>query len=63
MLDTEWRKSSFSSIDGACVEARVAGDGDIEVRNSRVQDGPWLTYTTGEWAAFLAGAKAGEFDI
>jgi hypothetical protein len=32
------------------------------VRNSRFPSGPALVYTRAEIAAFLAGAKDGEFD-
>lgn len=57
-----WRKSVASNPRGDCVElARVEGDG-VAVRNSRDPHGPALIYTALEIAAFLAGAKAGEFD-
>jgi Domain of unknown function (DUF397) len=57
-----WRKSAHSGAVGNCVEvARLAG-GDIAVRNSRFPEGPALIYTKTEIAAFLAGAKDGEFD-
>ena len=57
-----WRKSRASNPRGDCVElARTAGGG-IAVRNSRDPHGPALVYTPAEIAAFLAGAKAGEFD-
>jgi hypothetical protein len=36
--------------------------GEIAVRNSRHPSGPALVYTRAEIAAFLAGAKNGEFD-
>jgi len=36
--------------------------GEIAVRNSRFPAGPALVYTRAEIAAFLAGAKDGEFD-
>ena len=35
----------------------------VAVRNSRMQDGPHLTFTSAEWEAFLLGVKDGEFDI
>jgi hypothetical protein len=41
--------------------ARLDG-GEIAVRNSRFPNGPALVYTRAEIAAFLAGAKDGEFD-
>ncbi|MEU4659941.1 DUF397 domain-containing protein [Streptomyces sp. NPDC023723] len=60
-LDASWTKSRHSNAEGNCVEvARV--DGGIALRNSRDPDGPALVYTPAEVAAFLAGAKDGEFD-
>ena len=41
--------------------ARLDG-GRIAVRNSRFPEGPALVLTLAEVAAFLAGAKDGEFD-
>jgi len=41
--------------------ARLFG-GEIAVRNSRDPYGPALVYTRAEIAAFLRGAKDGEFD-
>ncbi|MEU0743541.1 DUF397 domain-containing protein [Streptomyces sp. NPDC006134] len=60
-LDASWMKSRHSNAEGNCVEvARV--EGGIALRNSRDPDGPALVYTAAEVAAFLAGAKEGEFD-
>jgi len=36
--------------------------GEVAMRNSRFPAGPALVYTRAEMAAFLAGAKDGEFD-
>jgi Domain of unknown function (DUF397) len=44
-----------------CVQVK-SQDGMIIVGNSRFADGPFLSYTQDEWAAFLDGAKKGEFD-
>jgi hypothetical protein len=55
-----WRKSSFSG-QGDCVEIAGLPGGGAAVRDSKDPDGAVLTFTAGEWAAFLAGAKAGEF--
>ena len=57
-----WQKSQYSNPNGACVEVATLPDGEIAVRNSRFPSGPVLVYTRAEIAAFLAGAKDGEFD-
>jgi Domain of unknown function (DUF397) len=44
-----------------CVQVK-SQDGMIVVGNSRLVDGPHLSYTRDEWTAFLDGAKKGEFD-
>jgi hypothetical protein len=77
VLGPEFRKSS-ASTSGSCVEAafRKASDcGDtscveaavtpeeVLVRDSKDVAGPVLRFTRGEWEAFLAGAKRGEFDL
>jgi hypothetical protein len=62
LADVTWQKSQHSNPNGACVEVALLPDGGIAVRNSRFPTGPALVYTRAEIAAFLAGAKAGEFD-
>jgi len=55
-----WIKARRSMANGACVE--MARDGDlIALRNSR-DPNVVLHYTRDELAAFLDGAKRGEFD-
>ncbi|WP_030420469.1 DUF397 domain-containing protein [Streptomyces sp. SCSIO 75703] len=60
-LDACWMKSRYSNAEGNCVEVALV-DGGIAMRNSRDPDGPALVYTSAEVAAFVAGAKDGEFD-
>jgi Domain of unknown function (DUF397) len=57
-----WRKSRHSGQLGNCVESAPLDSGDVAVRNSRHPGGPALIFTRDEMAAFLAGAKDGEFD-
>jgi len=58
-----WRKSRRSNPSGNCVEiARLPAGGGVAVRNSRDPEGPTLIYTLDEMAAFLAGARDGDFD-
>jgi hypothetical protein len=57
-----WRKSTRSGALGNCVEVAALPSGEVAVRNSRFPGGPALVYTRAEIAAFLSGAKDGEFD-
>jgi hypothetical protein len=61
MSGTPWIKAQASGATGQCVELRRAGE-SIEVRDSKNPAGPVLRFTPGEWAAWLDGAKNGEFD-
>jgi hypothetical protein len=57
-----WRKASASNGQGGnCVELSPFGDG-VAVRDSKDPNGPVLHFTRAELAAFLDGAKGGEFD-
>ncbi|WP_342775109.1 DUF397 domain-containing protein [Nonomuraea diastatica] len=58
-----WRKSTFCNGAGACVEVAPLADGNVALRDSKTQDGPVLVFTPGEWAAFTAGVRQGEFDL
>jgi Domain of unknown function (DUF397) len=58
--DIAWRKSTASGSNGDCVE--VAFTETVLVRNSRDPHGPKLSFSYSEWAAFMIGARLGEFD-
>ena len=59
---TPWIKASASDSTGQCVELRQHA-GAVEVRDTKAHGtGPTLGFTKGEFAAFLDGAKNGEFD-
>jgi hypothetical protein len=55
-----FKKSTFSG-NGGCVEVAVAST-SIKVQDSKSRDAT-LTFTPLEWDAFVAGVKAGEFDL
>lgn len=57
-----WRKAAASCDSGNCVQAAPLGGGGVAVRDSKDPDGPHLHFTAEEWAAFLDGARKGEFD-
>ncbi|MGX1761961.1 DUF397 domain-containing protein [Streptomyces lydicus] len=57
-----WTKSRRSAPANNCVEVAALPDGGFAVRNSRHPQGPALVYTREELAAFIGGAKDGEFD-
>jgi hypothetical protein len=58
-----WRKSTFSMGSGDCVEVAQLERGDVAIRDSKDEAGPVLRSVPGEWQAFIAGVKAGEFDL
>lgn len=58
---SEWIKASASGDQGDCVEQRRHDD-TIEVRDTKDRTGPVLAFTPAEFAAWLDGAKRGEFD-
>ncbi|NJC82376.1 DUF397 domain-containing protein [Planosporangium mesophilum] len=56
-----WRRSSRSCANGACVE--MAHDPtSAYLRDSEDPTGPWLAFSQKEWANFLYGVRAGDFD-
>ncbi len=62
LTDAIWFKSSRSSANGQCVEVATNLPGVVAVRDTKNRDGGTLLFTDAEWAAFVAGAKDGEFD-
>ncbi len=45
-----------------CVSVKI-GDRDVKVRNTEDQTKKTLSFNHQEWAAFITGAKNGEFDL
>jgi hypothetical protein len=54
-----WRKSRRCDS-ASCVEVATV-EGGIAVRDSKDPSGPVLRFTGGEWAAFVAGVRDGDF--
>jgi hypothetical protein len=63
LAGARWHKSSHSGYQGNCVEIAALPDGEFAIRNSRHPEGPALIFTRSEYAAFVRGAKDGEFDL
>jgi Domain of unknown function (DUF397) len=56
-----WFKAKASNGSQSCVEVAHLGSWTV-VRDSKDPGGPVHCYTPHEWACFLDGARAGEFD-
>ncbi len=57
----DWRKATASNTSQGCVEVAHLEHWTV-VRDSKSPGGPVHCYTPHEWACFLDGARAGEFD-
>ena len=57
-----WRKSSFSTHQGECVELAPLDDGTIAIRNSNHPAAGVLYLTRTEMNAWLQGVTTGELD-
>ncbi|MBL6274717.1 DUF397 domain-containing protein [Micromonospora fiedleri] len=55
-MDSQWRKSTRSGSNGACVEARCV-DQAVEIRDSKNAAGPVLRFDGQSWSAFLRTLK------
>jgi hypothetical protein len=61
-INVRWIKSRFCSADG-CVEVAHLTGGKVAVRDSKDVSKPPHVFDRDEWAAFITGAKHGEFDL
>ncbi|WP_326797134.1 DUF397 domain-containing protein [Streptomyces sp. NBC_01808] len=60
-LSVRWRKSSYSTNGGDCVEIGEGTTPVVPVRDSKDPHGPALIFTTEGWADFVSAVKGGEF--
>ena len=54
----EWRKSSYSSQSGNCVEVARNLPGLVAVRDSKEPDGAKLVVSQETWRAFIRSVRA-----
>ena len=59
LLGAQWRKSSYSSANAACVEVAQNLPGIVAVRDSKNPAGPKLIISPADWQTFLAEARGG----
>jgi len=59
---TEFRASTYCNF-GNCVEVGRSDEGAVLVRDTKDRAQQALAFTDEEWAAFVAGVKAGKFDF
>jgi len=58
LTHANWRKSSYSTQNGSCVEmAHIPAATAVAVRDSQDPRSPALTFTTSDWQAFLRHIK------
>jgi hypothetical protein len=56
-------RSSYCT-NGSCVEVgQSTQDAQVHIRDSKDPNATTLSFNPDEWMAFVAGVKAGEFDI
>ncbi|MYV55483.1 DUF397 domain-containing protein [Streptomyces sp. SID3212] len=60
LSNAAWRKSSYSSGNGQCVEVAHIGD-VVALRDSKDPTRPALVFAPREFDAFVCGVAGGEF--
>lgn len=61
MPSGEWRKSSYSYVNGNCTEVAIDVNGLIKVRDSMNPQGSVLTFGRVPWDAFVGGIGSGGY--
>jgi hypothetical protein len=58
-----WRKARQSQHNGGCVEVAVNLDGAVAIRDSKRPEGGAHVVERSAFAAFLADARSGRYDL
>ena len=59
---TNWRKSTFSTYNGNCIEVGFLDNGLIGVRDTKHDGrGPVISFTRDGWNSFIDRTRAGDF--
>jgi hypothetical protein len=58
-----WRKSTYTTGQGNCVEVARNLHSAVAVRDSKDPNGPKLVTSPADWRSFTATVKAGRFDL
>jgi len=62
VFNAAWITSSFCN-NSACVQVALLPDGMVAIRDAKNTAGPAHVFDREEWAAFITGVKAGDFDL
>ncbi|MBV6702132.1 DUF397 domain-containing protein [Kitasatospora aureofaciens] len=62
LTDASWRKSTYSTDGGQCIEVAPGFTGVMPVRDSKDPSGPALLFPADAWQSFVTAVRAGEFD-
>lgn len=63
LKSAKWRKATRSGDNGDCIEVAPLSDGRVGLRDSERPELPAYVVSPSVWAAFIDGAKKGEFDF
>lgn len=58
-----WRKAARSGDNGNCLEVAPLPGGRVGIRDTEAPDQAPYVVSASVWAAFIDGAKKGEFDF
>lgn len=64
LASATWRKATKSGSNGGnCLEVAPLSGGRVGIRDTEAPDNPPFVVHSAVWAAFIEGAKQGEFDF